>query len=124
MQFIVTTGEGNRLILHAQTSRTYELICAVEDEDSLFSALKRFCGKFYSKLQMERYVWNYQSDSTRRGIIYKEYNRQLKEQWETIFAPLYKDRIEKVLAKEFKPARFVVSGYKKKCAEELLKMLS
>lgn len=112
--FIITAGEDKRLILHARTSRTYELICAVDDEDSLFAALKQFCRKFRTKLQMERYIQDYQSYTTRQGIIYKEYNKQLKQEWTNFFAPIYQTRIENFVAKVFRSVPGISFNLKRK----------
>lgn len=112
--FIITAGEDKRLILHARTSRTYELICAVDDEDSLFSALKRFCRRFRTELQMREYIKNFQSDSTKQGIIYREYNKELKKRWETFFAPFYEKRIEHTVDEVFAGKVVKPSCFKKR----------
>lgn len=101
MLFIIIEGNNGGYILYCRASKTLEVIATRRDKDGILNALEKFCAKFDTRKEMEKYTEEYESINTQQGIIYSTYNNAVEEMWNTLYKDIWEEKIEFIISRAF-----------------------
>lgn len=101
MPFIIIQGNNGGYILYIRAAKTLEVIATRSDKEGILGALRKFCARFNSKKEMERYISGYKSMNTQQGIIYKIYNNTVEEEWNTLYKYVWEEKVNSIISAAF-----------------------
>lgn len=98
---VVVIENGERKAMYIKTSKCYELVAAVDDENKMWKALDIFLMAARTKERFNTLLNIYESSNTKLGITFKKANEYIDEKWVSIFRAKWNTPIQNHISKFF-----------------------